>query len=39
MIVLHQDDSLICFQAITGLKVNVGKSKIVPIRKMSNLDD
>ena len=27
-----------CFQAFTGLKVNVGKSEIVPIREGNNLD-
>ena len=28
---------LICFQAFTGLKVNVGKSEIVPIGEASNI--
>ena len=27
-----------CFQAFTSLKVNVGKSEIVPIREENNLD-
>ena len=27
-----------CFQALTGLKVNVGKSKIVPAGEVNNLD-
>ena len=26
-----------CFQAFTGLKVNVGKSEIVPIKEVSNI--
>ena len=30
--------ALSCFQAFTGLKVNVGKSEIVPIREEKNLD-
>ena len=30
--------ALSCFQAFTGLKVNVGKSKIVPIREENTLD-
>ena len=29
---------LSCFQAFTGLKVNVGKSEIVPVGKVNNLD-
>ena len=29
---------LSCFQAFTGLKVNVGKSEIVPIGEVNNLD-
>ena len=29
---------LSCFQAFTGLKVNVGKSKIVHVREVNNLD-
>ena len=29
---------LSCFQAFTGLKVNVGKNEIVPIREVNNLD-
>ena len=29
---------LSCFQAFTGLKVNVGKSEIVPVREVNNLD-
>ena len=29
---------LLCFQAFTGLKVNVGKSEIVPVRDVNNLD-
>ena len=28
---------LICFQAFIGLKVNVGKSEIVPIGEVSNI--
>ena len=28
---------LICFQAFTGLKVNVGKSEIVPIGEVRNI--
>ena len=31
--------ALRCFQAITGLKVNMGKSEIVPIGEVSNLND
>ena len=30
--------ALSCFQAFTGLKVNVGKSEIVPLREENNLD-
>ena len=30
--------ALSCFQAFTGLKANVGKSEIVPIGQMNNLD-
>ena len=29
--------ALSCFQAFTGLKVNVGKSEIVPVREVNNL--
>ena len=29
--------ALTCFQAFTSLKVNVGKSEIVPIREVSNI--
>ena len=29
---------LLCFQAFTGLKVNVGKSEIVPVGDVNNLD-
>ena len=29
---------LIIFEAITGLKVNVGKSEIVPVGEVGNLD-
>ena len=29
---------LIFFEAITGLKVNVGKSEIVPVGEVGNLD-
>ena len=29
--------ALTCFQAFTGLKVNVEKSEIVPIREVSNI--
>lgn len=28
---------LICFEALTGLKVNVGKSELVPVGEGSNL--
>ena len=28
---------LTCFQAFTGLKVNVGKSEIIPIGEVSNI--
>ena len=28
-----------CFQAFTGLKVNVGKSEIVPVGEVGNIDD
>ena len=31
--------ALTCFQAITSVKVNVGKSEIVPMGEVSNLDD
>ena len=27
-----------CFQAFTGLKVNVGKSEIVPVGEVGNID-
>ena len=30
--------ALSCFQAFTGLNVNVGKSEIVPVGEMNNLD-
>ncbi|KAL0011247.1 hypothetical protein SO802_006355 [Lithocarpus litseifolius] len=30
--------ALTCFQAFTGLKVNVGKSEIVPVGEVSNID-
>ncbi|XP_075665266.1 uncharacterized protein LOC142634913 [Castanea sativa] len=30
---------LSCFQAFTGLKVNVGKNEIVPVGEANNLDD
>ena len=30
--------ALSCFQAFTSLKVNVGKSEIVPVREENNLD-
>ena len=30
--------ALSCFQVFTGLKVNVGKSEIVPIGEVNNLD-
>ena len=30
--------ALFCFQAFTGLKVNVGKSEIVPVGEVNNLD-
>ena len=29
--------ALTCFQAFTSLKVNVGKSEIVPVREMRNI--
>ena len=29
---------LSCFQASTGLKVNIGKSEIVPVGEVNNLD-
>ena len=29
---------LSCFQAFMGLKVNVGKSEIVPVGEVNNLD-
>ena len=29
--------ALSCFQAFTGLKVNVGKSEIIPVREVNNL--
>ena len=29
---------LSCFQVFTGLKVNIGKSEIVPIGEVNNLD-
>ena len=38
MLLLSIRLALSCFQAFTGLKVNVGKSEIVPIRKENNLD-
>ena len=31
--------ALSCFQAFTGLKVNVGKSEIVPVGEVGNIDD
>ena len=31
--------ALTCFQAITSFKVNAGKSEIVPMGEVSNLDD
>ena len=30
--------ALTCFQAFTGLKVNAGKSEIVPVGEVGNLD-
>ena len=30
--------ALSCFQAFTGLKVNVGKSEIVPVGEVGNID-
>ena len=36
---LHIRMVLIFFEAITGLKVNVGKSEIVPVGEVGNLDD
>ena len=38
MLLLSIRLALSCFQAFTGLKVNVGKSEIVPIREEKNLD-
>ena len=31
--------ALSCFQAFTGLKINVGKSEIVPVGEVGNIDD
>ena len=31
--------ALLCFQAFTGLKVNVGKSEIVSVGEVGNIDD
>ena len=31
--------ALICFAAVIGLMINVGKSEIVPIGEISNLDN
>ena len=31
--------ALLCFQAFTGLKVNVGKSEIIPVGEVGNIDD
>ena len=30
--------ALSCFQALTGLKVNAGKSEVVPLGEVNNLD-
>ena len=35
--ILHIRLLLLCFQAVTGLKVNVAKSKMVPIGKVNNV--
>ena len=34
--ILHMRMLLLCFQAVTGLKVNVRKSKMVPIEEVDN---
>ena len=38
MLLLSIRLALSCFQAFIGLKVNVGKSEIVPIREDNNMD-
>ena len=35
--ILHVRMLLLCFQAVTGLKVNVLKSKLVPIGEVNNI--
>ena len=35
--ILHVQMLLLCFQAVTGLKVNVLKSEMVPIREVNNV--
>ena len=35
--VLHVQMLLLCFQTVIGLKVNVQKSEMVPIRKVNNV--
>ena len=35
--VLHVQPLLLCFQAVTGLKVNVAKSELVPIGEVNNV--
>ena len=35
--VLHVRLLLLCFQAVTGLKVNVAKSELVPIGEVNNV--
>ena len=35
--VLHVRLLLLCFQAVTGLKVNVVKSEMVPIKEVNNM--
>ena len=34
---LHVHLLLLCFQAVTGLKVNVSKSEMVPISEVNNM--
>ena len=36
--VLHVRLLLLCFQAVTGLKVNVAKSEMVPIKEVNNVN-
>ena len=35
--ILHVRMLLLCFQAVIGLKVNVSKSELVPIREVNNV--